>query len=389
MSEILGKSWIEISRSALRENFVALNKRSNPSEVMCVVKADAYGHGLAEVGTILKDLGATWLAVDSLEEGRLLRLCVDYGPKILVLGFLPHDGWKRALRNQLSVVIFNLEQLQALDSALQSTGENRLAKLHLPIETGLCREGFCQTELIEILNEIKRLQVKYPGRVEIEGVQMHFANVEDTSDRTYADLQLSRFGDALSCLRERGLVSVYKHAASSAASILYSNARFDLVRPGLALYGLWPSDKTRLALERAGDSFGLVPVLSWKALIAQVKAVAKDEPVGYGLSERVLRDSKIAIIPVGYFDGYDRGLSGRGQVLIRGRRCKVLGRICMNMFMVDVTDVQGASVEDEVVLIGSQGSDTLSVDELAALADTISYEFVSRLSDHLPRIVVD
>lgn len=388
MAEILGKSWIEISRTALRENFDSLKGLAGSSEVMCVIKADAYGHGLAEVGNSLKEIGATWFAVDSLEEGRLLRLCVDYGPHILLLGFIPHDGWKHALRNELSTVIFNPEQLRSLEAALESTGENRKARLHLPLETGLYREGFCREELGTILTKIERLQAKFPGRVELEGVQMHFANVEDTLDRSYADLQLARFAELTTFIKEQGFGSFKRHAASSAASLLFPNARFDLVRPGLALYGLWPSEKTRSSLNGGGETLSLKPVLVWKTLVAQVKIVKNGEPVGYGLSERVTRDSKLAVLPVGYFDGYDRGLSGLGEVLIRGRRCKAVGRICMNMFMVDVTDVPGISVEDEVVLIGTQGDERVSADELAEKAGTINHEIIARLSNCLPRIVV-
>jgi alanine racemase len=178
----------------------------------------------------------------------------------------------------------------------------------------------------------------------------------------------------------------YKHTASTAASILYSDTHFDMVRTGIGLYGLWPSEDTR---RRSQHRLTLKPVLSWKTIVAQVKDVRKGTPVSYGLTERVRRDSKVAVLPIGYADGFDRvANSKRGHVLVGGRRCKVLGRVCMNMAMVDVTDVARVRPEDEVVLIGQQGRERIAAEELAALAGTINYEIVTRINWDIPRMMI-
>ncbi len=375
------KSWIEISRSALRENFEALKKIAAPADVMPVIKANAYGHDLLQVAHELSDAGATWLAVDSIDEAESLReTWAGFNKaRIVVLGYVPQDRIGDAIRMDISFVIFNLGQLEAINHELTKHTfvlMGKSASIHLPLETGLHREGFSKEELPNILSRIKELQAKFPGRVILEGVQMHFANVEDTEDPSYAKLQLERYDEMESMVKAAGFNGYKKHTASSAASFLYSMSRQDLIRPGIALYGLGIGEK-------------LKPVLTWKALVAQVKEVKAGEPVGYGLSEKVSRDSRIAIIPVGYYDGYDRGLSSKGEVLINGKRCKVLGRICMDMFMVDVTDAGAVQVEAETVLIGAQGSARITAKELADKAGTIDYEIVARLSPNNPRIMVD
>ncbi len=382
------KTWIEISRSALRENFRAIRDMVAPAEVLCVIKANAYGHGLAEVASTLAEAGAKRFAVDSLEEGEWLRTLVGPEVMILVLGYAPLVELKRLINANLSFTVFNKEILGAIHAIFSSTKEGT-ARLHLPIETGLNREGFVIDDLAQVFAEIRTLQELFPGRVTVEGAQMHFADVEDTDESSYAETQLTRFDAALRLMREQGMEPGLTHAASSAASLLYSKSRFDLVRPGIALYGLWPSSKTREQLKQKGSGLELTPALSWKTLVAQIRAVPTGQPIGYGLTEVAKRNSRIAVIPIGYYDGFDRKLSGRAHVLIRGKRCKVMGRVCMNMAMVDVTDVPDIALEDEVVLIGRQGDAFVTADEIADLVGTLNYEIVVRLGEHIPRVLVE
>lgn len=372
------KSWIEISRSALRENFETIKKMVAPADIMPVIKADAYGHDLAIVGWELYESGATWFAVDNVEEGEDLRRMIGQST-IVVLGYIPRDVMRRALSWDLSFVLFDLGQLEAVEQALAKHPflmRGKRARIHLPLETGLHREGFTKEELPNVLEKLKQLQAKFPSRILLEGVQMHFANVEDTEDPSYAQLQMKRFEEMEQSIKDMGFDQYKKHTASSAASFLYSNSRQDLIRPGIALYGL-------------GIGQTLKPVLTWKTLVAQVKEVKAGEPIGYGLTAHLERDSKIAVIPVGYADGYDRGLSNQGEVLINGARCKVMGRVCMNMLMVDVTLAGMVQVEDEVVLIGQQKGESITMQELANKIGTIDYEIAARLNPNTPKIMVN
>jgi alanine racemase len=373
------KSVIEVSRKALRENFEALKKMVAPTDVMAVIKANGYGHGLMLCAWELSEAGASWFAVDSVKEGEEVRRTIAdrHNARILVLGYVPHSQMFSVFDWDLSFVLFERGQLDAVEAAFRKHPfilRKAIARIHIPLETGLHREGFSREELPGVLKHIKELREKFPDRVVVEGVQMHFANVEDTTDSSYAEHQLKRFEEMEALIKGEGIVGYKKHTASSAASFLYSKARFDLARPGIALYGLYS---------------GLTPALTWKTMVAQVKNVSSGEPVGYGLTERVSRDSTIAVIPIGYYDGYDRALSGTGEVLIRGKRCKVLGRICMDMFMVDVTELEAVQAEDEVVLIGAQGQERITADEMAEKIGTINYEVVARLNPQLPRTLVD
>lgn len=213
---------------------------------------------------------------------------------------------------------------------------------------------------------------------------MHFANVEDVKRPAYAKKQLHAYERALLLMQDLGLDPGLRHTASSAAVFVSPEAQFDLVRPGIALYGLWPSEQVK----RHSKGLSLHPVLTWKTIVAQVKDVAKGTSVGYDRTERVRRDSKVAVLPVGYWDGLDRRLSSKGHVLIRGKRCKILGRICMNMCMVDVTGVSGVAPNDEVVIIGKQGREEVSAEEFAKTLGTINYEVVTRINPQIPRKLV-
>jgi alanine racemase len=371
------KTWIEVSESALRHNAQAFLNLAGKAKVMAVVKSNAYGHGLVESSRILSKSGVHWFAVDHIDEALTLRHSGIRKP-ILVLGYTPNHRLVDAVKNKISVVAYNAETIRAL-------GKGRgAAKIHLPIETGLTRDGV----RLEDLSSLIRLIGKYPN-IEIEGTFLHFANIEDTKSRAYADHQLGVFQKALAIFKEHKIDPKFKHTASSAASILYSDTHFNLLRVGIAMYGLWPAETTRHASRVTRRGFELRPALSWKSIVAQVKSVKKGTPISYGLTEKMPRDGQVAVLPIGYADGFDRvGMSRQGQVLICGKRCKVMGRVCMNMTMVDVTSLKNIGPESEAVLIGSQGKQSISAEEMADLAGTINYEIVARLNPEIPRIVV-
>jgi alanine racemase len=256
--------------------------------------------------------------------------------------------------------------------------------VHLKIETGTHRQGFAEADVPAVAERVRR-----SGRLVLEGLGTHFANIEDTTDHGYAERQLAAFDRVAAGLRRAGIDVPVRHAACSAAALLFTRTHLDLARIGVSLYGLWPSKETYVScLERGKPTLHLRPALTWKTKIAQVKSVDEGSFVGYGCTYRVTRPSRIAVLPVGYHEGYDRGLSNVAHVLIRGRRAPLRGRVCMNMCMVDVTDVPGVALEDEVVLLGRQGDERISAEQIAGWCSTISYEVVARIHPTLRRVVV-
>ncbi len=223
----------------------------------------------------------------------------------------------------------------------------------------------------------------------LEGASTHFANIEDTTEHAYAEQQISTFARVVERLRAAGHDVPIVHAACSAATLLFTRTHLDLARIGIALYGIWPSKETYVScLERGKPTLDLRPALTWKTRVAQVKAVPEGSYVGYGGTFRATRESRFAVLPVGYHEGYDRALSNVAHVLVRGRRAPVRGRVCMNMMLVDVTDVPGVALEDEVVLLGAQGEERIRAEQVGVWCGTIPYEVVSRIHPALPRVVV-
>ncbi len=346
---------------------------------MAVVKSNAYGHGISQV---VRSLGtkADWYGVDSLPEAVEVRRA---GAKqsVLILGYVPRSARAEAVRSGFSQVVYDRDSVREL---AKRASNRRPAKVHIKIETGTSRQGVIREDLTSFLRFVSR-----QPNVLIEGMSTHFANIEDTNDPAYALKQLKRFRDAVRSASDAGQAPELLHTACSAAILSYPETHFDLVRAGISLYGLWSSGVTRRAVEDSGQRIHLRPAMTWKSLVAQVKSIPKGTPVSYGLTERVTRDTTLAVIPVGYWDGYDRKLSSVGTMLIRGKRAKVLGRICMNMCVVDVTDIRGVKVEDEVVMLGRQGKEAISAEELGDRIGTINYEVVTRVNPVLRRIAVE
>lgn len=382
------KTWVEISQSALTHNARTFRRHvGKMTSVMAVVKSNAYGHGLVEVSRIADKEGTAWFGVDNVDEGIALRKAGIKKP-ILILGYTLNNRLRDCVENRLSFVVYNHETARALKRlnlkpvATHPSKQTKAAFVHLKIETGTTRQGLDGDDLVKLARELKRI----PGVV-IEGASTHFANIEDTTDHTYAEKQLARFQKNLALLSKEGINPTWIHAACSAATVLFPETYFNLVRLGISMYGLWSSKETLAVAKQRHQLLDVKPVLSWKTVVAQVKLVKKGTPVSYGLTERVSRDSKIAVIPVGYWDGYSRSLSGSGTVLIRGHRCKIVGRVCMNMCLADVTDVPGVKVEDEVVLLGKQKNEIVSAEDIASKIGSINYTVVTNINPMIPRIV--
>lgn len=374
-------TWVEISRSALENNIRRLRRLVGPKTILCpCVKANAYGHGLLETARIFLAAGADWLSVNALYEARDLRRGGVSAP-LYVLGYVAPEGIAEALELGCRLVVFSKDQIRAIAGAAKAAGSP--ARVHIKVETGSNRMGVSPSSLVEFARFTNRQRL-----VEIEGLATHFANIEDTTDHGFAELQLRRFSEAAAMLRAAGISAPIKHCANSAATMLFPQTHFDMVRPGIAGYGMWPSNETYVSfVKERKNNFQLEPAFTWKTRIAQVKSVPAGEFVGYGCTFKTSHRTRLAIVPVGYYDGYDRGIAG-GYVLIRGRRAAIRGRICMNILMADVTDIAGANTGDEVVLIGRSGDEFISAELFAQWASTINYEVTSRINDRIARIVV-
>jgi len=370
--------WVEIDGGAPERNLREIRKGSAPGVLACaVVKSNAYGHGVAQISSLLPS--ADWFGVNSLEEGLELRARGISRPVIL-LGHVPLADLRAAVEADLALTVYNVETIEALASLGTIP---RQARLHVKVETGTGRQGVLPEELEGFLR-----RVKGTPQVRLEGLSTHYANIEDTLDHRYAEMQISRFADALATAERIAGPLPFVHTACTAAALLFPSTHFTMLRTGIGLYGLWPSRETMIsAREKGGRVPELAPVLSWKTRIVQVKRLPEGSYVGYGCSYRTTRGTVVGVLPVGYSDGYDRALGNRAHVLVRGHRAPVIGRICMNLCMVDLTDVPGAALEDEVVLLGSSGDERISAETMAEWAGTINYEIVSRISPLLPRMI--
>ena len=376
------RNWVEVDGAALRHNAREFRRRLAASTRLgVVVKSNAYGHGILETARIAVDEGCDWLCVNEASEGAALR-SAGFRKPILVMGYVPLGELDAVVAHDLRPVVYNLETLERLQTLCEQAGKQ--VALHLKVETGTHRQGIPLDELEQFARRIDG-----SPQLRLDGLSTHFANIEDTTEHGFAEEQIARFQSAAASLREHH-PELICHAACSAATLLFGRMHLDLARIGISFYGIWPSKETYLScLERGTPTLDLRPALSWKTRVAQVKTVPEGSFIGYGCTYRMTRESRIAVLPVGYYEGDDRGLSGVGHVLIRGKRAPVRGRVCMNMCMVDVSDIPGAGLEDEVVLLGSQEGEHIAAAQIAAWLGTISYEVVARINPELRRIVTD
>jgi alanine racemase len=361
---------VEISLSAIEANVGVACRLAATARLMAVVKADAYGHGAVPVAETVLRAGATWLGVATPEEGALLREAGIRSP-ILVLGPTPPDQAELSVIHGLDQCVTDPTQVEALDRAAEARGG--IVAAHLKVDTGMGRVGVAPREVRRLAERIGALR-----GVRLVGLMTHFAEAE-AEEPAFTREQLTRFLEAEGALREAGIRVPLLHAANSAALLYHPAARLNLVRPGILLYGCHPGRP------RPGDPV-LRPALRFRTAISQVKVLPAGASVSYGRMFVAPREMRVATLPVGYADGLSRLLSNRGQVLIRGRRAPIVGRVCMDMTMVDVTDLAEVRPGDEVVLIGRQGEDEITADLHAAWQGTISYEVLCRIGPRVPRV---
>jgi alanine racemase len=372
-------SWIEIDASRLRSNIDAFRSAAGPgTSIMAVIKANAYGHGLEIVAPVAAER-ADWLGVNCIDEALAISRLGIQKP-VAILGHTPLDQLEAVAKNGYRQVLYRLDVAKALSESAQK--HRTSVRVHLKIETGTNRQGIRLTDLPGFIGELARL----PG-IEVEGAYTHFANIEDTLDPSFAESQGRKFKEALGILERAGIRPAQIHASATAGTLLYPEMSFSMVRVGIGTYGIWPSRETQLAARERGKKPSLAPVLTWKTRVAQVKEVQAGDYVGYGLTYRTSRPMKLVVLPIGYYDGYDRKLSNSGRALVNGQPASVIGRVAMNMTMLDVTDI-GADVDDEVVLIGRQGNAEIRVEELAEKIGSIPYEVLARINPLISRVLV-
>lgn len=364
----------EIDLKCLRDNFNAVKARvSDRVKIMGIVKANAYGHGLVEVSQALVSFGIDYLGAGFLEEGIHLRQHGIEAP-ILVLGGVLGSQIRGFLQYDLEITVSSIEIAERIEREVQSH-DRRKARVHLKIDTGMERIGVRAENAAQFAERVCRLP-----HLEVAGIYSHFATSEDR-DKTFANEQLRKFVGALENIRKLGIEIPFQHIASSGAILDMPDSLFTMVRPGIMLYGLYPSKET-------SESVPLHPVLALKSNVVFIKEVPAGTSVSYGRRYFTKEKTRIATIPVGYGDGYNRALSNRGEVLIRGNRYPVVGTVCMDQIMVDIGTGSNIHVGDEVVLIGTDRTETLSAWEVAERAGTIPYELLTGISTRVPRVFI-
>ncbi len=380
-------SWCEVSAGALRQNADMLRRRlGGRRKLAVVVKADAYGHGVGVVVPVLVQAGVDWLIVNSAREAVGVRKVAAEHPIYVCGPSLDFDA-PAIVQARARAVVVDADVVRALGAASVAVGI--VTPVHIKVETGTHRQGL-DPRAIGGFADI----VRGTAGLRLEGLTTHFADIEDTTDHRFADRQLQTLLDAHAAV---GDDDVLIHSANSAATLLDERTHGDLVRVGIAAYGLWPSKETQAAwLERRmsssqtlppGENPVLAPVLSWRARLTQVKDVAAGAYVGYGRTFRATHPTRIAIVPIGYHEGYDRRLSNVAHVVVDGVRCPVRGRVCMNMMMIDVTDAPAARPGAVATLMGRDGDEGVSAEQLASWMGTIHYEVTSRIHPGVERLL--
>ena len=377
-------TWAEVNLDAYAHNIRELRRISRPpARLMAVVKANGYGHGSVEVAREALQNGAQYLGVARIDEAIPLRQAGLEVP-ILIFGYTPPDLAPLLIDYELTQTVYSLSTASALSE--QATRKGKKIIIHLKVDSGMGRLGFLLAATndtrddIATRNSVRAIETisRLPG-LTVEGIFTHFATA-DSAEKSYANMQLDRFMDLLTRLQKQGLEPPIRHAANSGALIDMPNSHLDMVRPGIATYGLHPSaevNKSRVDLR---------PVMSLKSRVIHLKRVPPGFNISYGITFQTKNHTTIATVPVGYADGFNRLLSSRGHMLVHGQRVPIVGRVCMDLTMLDVGEVSGVALEDEVVVFGEQGKGAVTADEIASSLDTINYEIVSTITARVPRI---
>ena len=369
------RTWIDIDRDNLRHNYHVFRDLIAPSCLLgAVVKSNAYGHSLVDCAAELSRLGVDCLMTDSITEAVKLREQGIAKP-ILVLGYTLPSMVDLAIENRISLSISSFQVLDALRE-LDTTD----LRVHLKFDTGMCRQGFFAEDAAKLLD----LLIHEFPQITIEGVFTHFASAKNPAFPDDTKQQLAKFAIIIEECKRRGL-KVIRHAAATSGTLLFPESHFDMVRVGIGLYGLWPSTQVQAA---CSDRLELRPILAWKSVVSEIKSVPAASRIGYDGSETLARDSRLGIVPIGYWHGYDRSLSSIGRVLINDQPAKVLGRVSMDMLIIDLTNIDQVAVGDQVTLLGRDHHQQISAEEIARLAETSNYEIVTRLNPLIKRFYI-
>ncbi|MBT8367593.1 MAG: alanine racemase [Deltaproteobacteria bacterium] len=379
-------TWAEIDLNAYAHNIKELRRVTRPgARLMAVVKANGYGHGAVEVARTALQNGAESLGVARLHEAVELREAGLEAP-ILIFGYSPPDSAETLINYDLTQTVYSPATAEALSDQAARKGQ---IKIHIKVDSGMGRLGLLLDELADGISDDRSTAntigdiaaINGLANLETEGIFTHFATA-DSADKSYANKQLDRFTDFLNRLDRAGLSPPVRHAANSSAVIDMPDSHLDMVRPGIATYGLYPSDEVN------HRRVYLKPVMTLKSRIIHLKKVPAGFNISYGITFQTKNPTTIATVPVGYADGLNRLLSSRGHMLVHGHRIPIVGRVCMDLTMLDVGSLSGAAIEDEVVVFGPQGHEAVTADELASTLNTINYEIVTSISARVPRIYI-
>ena len=377
-------TWAEINLGAYAHNLKELKGISRPpARLMAVVKANGYGHGAVEVAREALQNGAQYLGVARINEAIALRKAGLSAP-ILIFGYSPPDLAPLLIDYELTQTVYSLSTATALSEDANRKGKK--ITVHIKVDSGMGRLGFLLEDIHTTPNDtppnnpVREIEaITRLAGLTVEGIFTHFATA-DSADKSYADLQLDRFMELLNRLQKEGLELPLRHAANSGALINIPESHLDMVRPGIASYGLYPSDEINKSI------VDLKPVMTLKSKIIHLKKVPPGFNISYGITYQTKAHTTIATIPVGYADGFNRLLSSRGYMLVHGQRVPIVGRVCMDLTMLDVGGISEVALEDEVVIFGEQGNETIRADDIAASIDTINYEIVSTITGRVPRV---
>ena len=374
--DFLHRTWAEIDISALKHNFNIIKSKACNTQLMAVVKANAYGHSAKAVATVLDQEGAYYFAVSNIEEAIALR---NYGIQkpILILGYTPVSCVKDLADYKITQCVYSLEYANALSKS--ANDNNAFVRIHIKLDTGMSRIGFdCRTDELNGIDDAVKAALL--PCLTLEGVFTHFAAADRTeqTEDGFTDAQYSRFTKAVNSLKAAGINPKLCHCCNSAGFLIDNDKRLSMSRIGISLYGLKPSSD----LEPLGD---FIPVMTVKSVVSMVKEISEGATVNYGRTFKADKKMRIATVSAGYADGYPRVLSNKAYLLINGKKAPIVGRVCMDQMCVDVTDIPDVKLGDEVILFGKE----LSVDILADLANTINYEIVCGISQRVPRIIIN
>lgn len=379
MSDFLKRTWAEVNLNAICDNFMAIKRQvKKGTKILCVLKADAYGHGATALAEQYEKMGADWFAVSNLEEALQLRNSMITKP-ILILGYTPANMARVLSTFNISQAVFTKSYAEELSEAALEA--NCKVNAHVKLDTGMSRIGFIFHDKKRDLGSLLDIkEISALKGIKLEGIFTHFAKSDEGGEGiVFTKHQYENFCFAVRYLKENGIDIPLKHCSNSAAILNYKEMNMDMVRAGLILYGFYPSDYNL-------SDLNLKPAIQLKTVISQLKTIEKNTAVSYGGKFITKRKTKIATVPIGYADGYLRVLSGKAYMLINGQKAKVVGRICMDQLMLDVTDVDNININDEVVVFGKSKDAEITLDELSAMMGTINYEFLCLLSKRIPRI---